>query len=129
MHHPMYVVVISYPIKLIDIFMHAHTHVTLYMYVCTHMHALTCMHTHTYIYRIIYISTCVVFLIKVLRCPGKDPAAIRLHALSHVAVRRKCHHFLVSVGCCFLCCLLSTCSLLVVNCQFALFWTHLLYPC
>ena len=56
----MYVVVISYPIKLFDVFMHitlyvhgymhAHTHVTLYMYVCTHMHARICMHTHTHIY-------------------------------------------------------------------------------
>ena len=48
-HHPMYVVVISYPIKLLD-FILMHTYVSR----CSHMHACTFTRTR---YMFIYIST------------------------------------------------------------------------
>ena len=51
-HHPMYVVVISSPYKLID-FIHACTCMSRCSYMCT-------PHTHMYIYRIIYIHLRVV---------------------------------------------------------------------
>ena len=50
----MYVVVISYPIKLFEVFMH----ITLYVRGYMHAHSHVCMHTHTSIYRIIYILCC-----------------------------------------------------------------------